>query len=94
MYGLIGKMRSQSDKRDEVITIMTAGSVKMPGCLSYVIAKDPTDPDGIWITEVWIDKDSHAGSLKIPEVIETIKKAMPLIAGFDQHFETEPVNIG
>ena len=25
----------------------------MPGCLSYVVARDPTDADAIWITEVW-----------------------------------------
>ncbi|MDB5552195.1 MAG: antibiotic biosynthesis monooxygenase [Rhizobium sp.] len=93
MYGLIGKFRSVPGKRDELIAIMKSGSVKMPGCLSYVIAKDPADADVLWITEVWTDKDSHAASLKIPEVGETIKKAMPLIAGFDQHIETEPVDI-
>lgn len=93
MYGLIGKFRSVAGKRDELIAIMKSGSVKMPGCLSYVIAKDPSDPDALWITEVWTDKDSHAASLKIPEVGETIKQAMPLIGGFDQHIETEPVDI-
>lgn len=93
MYGLIGKFRSVSGKRDELIAIMTAGSVKMPGCLSYVIAKDLADPDALWITEVWTDGGSHKASLAIPEVAETIRKAMPLIAGFDQHIETEPVNI-
>jgi quinol monooxygenase YgiN len=25
----------------------------VPGCLSYVVADDPTDANGIWITEVW-----------------------------------------
>ena len=93
MYGLIGKFRSASGKRDELLSIMKSGSVKMPGCLSYVIAKDPTDADALWITEVWTDKESHKASLAIPEVSETIKKAMPLIAGFDQHIETEPVDI-
>jgi quinol monooxygenase YgiN len=93
MYGLIGKFKSQSGKRDELLAVMTSGAVKMTGCLSYVIAKDPTDPDAIWITEVWDNKESHAASLKIPEVTETIKHAMPLIAGFDQHIETEPVSI-
>ena len=93
MYGLIGKFRSQSGKRDELVAIMKSGAVKMPGCLSYVIAKDPGDPDALWITEVWADKESHKASLAIPEVAETIKKAMPLIAGFDQHVETEPMDI-
>lgn len=93
MYGLISRMRSHPGKRDELIAITTEGSVTMPGCMSYVIAKDPTDADGIWNTEVWDSKESHTRSLNIPEVKATIQKAMPLIAGFDQHFETEPVNI-
>ena len=93
MYGLIGRFKAQSGKRDELIGVMTAGAVHMPGCISYVIAKDPTDADAIWITEVWDAKESHAGSLNIPGVKATIQKAMPLIAGFDKHIETEPVSV-
>ena len=93
MYGLIGKFKAQSGKRDELIGIMMDGSVKMPGCISYVIAKDLTDADAIWITEVWDNKESHAGSLDIPEVKATIQQAMPLIADFDKHIETEPVSV-
>jgi quinol monooxygenase YgiN len=65
----------------------------MPGCISYVIARDPSDADAIWITEVWDSKESHAASLNISEVKATIQKAMPLIGGFDQRFETEPVSV-
>ena len=31
----------------------------MPGCLSYVVAKDPADENAIWITEVWDSQASH-----------------------------------
>jgi quinol monooxygenase YgiN len=93
MYGLISKFKAQNGKRDALIAIMTVGAVKMPGCISYVVAKDPTDADGIWITEIWDSKESHAGSLNIPEVKATIQKAMPLIGGFDHRFETEPVDV-
>ena len=91
MYGLIGKFRSVAGKRDELIAIMKSGSVKMPGCLSYVIAKDPADADVLWITEVWTDKDSHAASLKLPSVQAAIARARPIIAGFGHRFETAPV---
>jgi quinol monooxygenase YgiN len=93
MYGLISKFRAQSGRRDDLIAIMTDGAVKMPGCISYVIARDPSDADAIWITEVWDSKESHAASLNISEVKATIQKAMPLIGGFDQRFETEPVSV-
>ena len=90
-YGLIGKMLAQPGKRDELIGHLLAGTGAMPGCLSYVVAKDATDADALWITEVWDGRDSHAASLKLPEVQATIAKARPLIAGFGERFETEPV---
>jgi quinol monooxygenase YgiN len=91
MYGLIGSFSAHPGKRDELIGLMTASVSAMPGCLSYVVAKDPKDADLIWITEVWGSAESHKASLGLPQVAETIQKAMPLIAGFGQHIETEPV---
>ncbi|ESQ79800.1 putative quinol monooxygenase [Asticcacaulis sp. YBE204] len=91
MYGLIGNFTAQPGQRNELISLMTASVSALPGCLSYVVAKDPNDADKIWITEVWDSADSHKASLHIPAVAETIKKAMPLIAGFGDHIVTEPV---
>ncbi len=91
MYGLIGQMLAAPGKRDELLAILGESTAGMPGCLSYVIAKDPANADALWITEVWTDKDAHAASLKLPAVQAAIAKARPIIAGFPQHFETEPV---
>ncbi len=91
MFGLIGKMLAAPGRRDELLEIMRNGAVPMDGCRSYIMARDPQSPDGIWITEVWDSKEQHAASLGIPAVRETINKAMPLIAGFGERFETEPV---
>lgn len=91
MYGLIGSFSAHPGKREELIALMTASVGSMPGCLSYVVARDITDADKLWVTEVWDSAASHKGSLAIPAVAETIKKAMPLIAGFGEHIETDPV---
>ncbi|MEW6390892.1 MAG: putative quinol monooxygenase [Pseudomonadota bacterium] len=91
MYGLIGQMLAAPGKRDELLAILGESAAGMPGCLSYVIAKDPANADALWITEVWTDKEAHAASLKLPAVQAAIAKARPIIAGFPQHFETEPV---
>ena len=82
MYGLIGKATCVPGKRDEFIGILLEGVGAMPGCLSYVVARDPTDADAIWITEVWDSKESHAASLQLPAIREAIKRGRPLIAGF------------
>jgi len=91
MYGLIGKMVAVAGQRDALIAILLDGINAMPGCLSYIVAKDPNDADGIWITEVWENKESHQASLSLPAVQQAIAQARPLIAGFGERFETEPV---
>lgn len=91
MYGLIGRMIAVEGKRDDLIRILLEGVSGMPGCMSYVVAKDPADPNAIWISEVWDSKESHAASLNLPSVKDAIKKGRPLIAGFRDSFTTEPV---
>ena len=91
MYGLIGKFTAVAGQRDALIAILIDSVGAMPGCLSYVVAEDTTDPNGIWISEVWDRKESHAASLTLPEVRAAIAKAKPLIAGFGDHVVTRPV---
>ena len=91
MYGLIGKMTAVEGKRDELVTILLAGVSEMPGCLSYVVATDPADPNAIWITEAWDSQASHDASLQLPAVKAAIAKGRPLIAGFSNRTVTTPV---
>ena len=91
MYGLIGKMLAQPGQRDALLEILTGQVGPMPGCLSYVIAKDPEDANAIWVTEVWTDQASHQASLGLPQVRAAIHQAGPLVAGFESRVETEPV---
>ena len=91
MYGLIGKIKSLPNQREELISILLEGVQSMPGCLSYVVALDPTDADAIWITEVWDSQQSHQESLALPAVQQAISKGRHLIAGFGERFETSPI---
>ncbi|MCI0404028.1 MAG: antibiotic biosynthesis monooxygenase [Acidobacteria bacterium] len=91
MFGLIGKMTAVAGQRDALIGILLEGVSGMPGCLSYIVAKDPTDTNAIWITEVWDSQYSHKDSLSLPSVREAIEKGKPLIAGFGESVVTEPV---
>lgn len=91
MYGLIGKATCVPGKREEFIGVLLEGVGSMPGCLSYVVARDPKDPDAIWITEVWDSKESHTASLQLPAVRQAIVKGRPMIANFGDQIVTEPV---
>ncbi|MEZ5285737.1 MAG: putative quinol monooxygenase [Vicinamibacterales bacterium] len=91
MFGLIGRMKAVSGQRDALIAILLEGTGNMPGCLSYIVARDPADADAIWVTEAWDTKASHEASLALPAVREAIRRGRPLIAAFEQSVPTEPV---
>jgi quinol monooxygenase YgiN len=91
MFGLIGKMNAAPGQRDALIAILLEGTAGMPGCLSYIVAKDSSDADAIWITEVWDNETSHKNSLSLPSVQAAIGKAKPIIVGFGERFLTTPV---
>src|SRR5262249_57225921 len=85
MYGLIGKMTAVPGKREELIAALLESVGDMPGCLSYIIAREEGDENAIWITEVWDSKTSHDASLSLPSVKNAVAKGRPLIAGFADH---------
>lgn len=91
MYGLIGKLVAVPGSRDALVALLLEATGAMPGCLSYIVASDPADPNAIWITEAWDSEESHAASLKLPAVQQAIAKARPLIAGGGERFVTSPL---
>jgi quinol monooxygenase YgiN len=91
MFGLIGKITAQPGARARLLSLLQQGSAGMPGCLSYVIAKDASHDDVIWVSEAWVSEADHRASLTIPEVRRTIAEARPLIASFETVARIEPV---
>lgn len=89
MYGLIGRMTAVPGEREALIALMIGHGAVMQGCLSYLVARDRSDADVLWITEVWDSEASHKASLAIPEVRGAIMQARPLIAAFDSPVQTE-----
>lgn len=91
MYGLIGKLIAQPGEREALSEILLNGIAGMPGCLSYVVAMDSSDDDALWVTEVWESQAMHGESLKLASVQKAIAQGKPLIAGFGERFETQPL---
>lgn len=91
MYGMIGKITARPGQRAELARLMLAGTTAMPGCLSYIVSEDLADRDALWVAEAWDSKASHAASLTLPAVRDTIAKARPLIAGFSTAAELKPL---
>ena len=91
MYGLITRIQATPGQRDALASILVEGASDMPGCLSYVVAREPGDTDSLWVTEVWQSQASHEASLSLPSVQEAMLAGRPLIAGFSERTVTEPV---
>lgn len=91
MYGLIARLTAVAGKRDELIKILMGGTRNMPGCLSYILAKDAVDENIIWVTEIWDTAASHDASLTLPAVKNSMFQGKALIAGFERVAVTQPV---
>ena len=91
MYGLIVKLTVAPGKREEMIRILKESAANMPGCFSYVVAKDSADGNVLWVTEVWDSATSHDASLSLPSVRNAIPQAKQIVSAFDKIAVTTPV---
>ena len=91
MWGLIAKITVLPGKRDEMIGILRESAANMPGCLSYVVAKDGADENTIWVTEVWESMASHDASLSLPAVKNAIPRGKAVVSNFERIAVTSPV---
>ncbi|HEY6466450.1 MAG TPA: putative quinol monooxygenase [Candidatus Acidoferrales bacterium] len=91
MYGLIAKLTAAQDKREELIALLKSSAARMPGCYSYMVAKDSADDNVIWVTEVWDNEASHDASLSLPAVREAIPRAKLIVSHFEKIAATVPV---
>jgi quinol monooxygenase YgiN len=91
MYGLIAKLTVVPGRREEMVGILKESAADMPGCFSYVVAKDSADENAIWVTEVWDSIVSHDASLSLPSVKNAIPRAKAIVSSFEKIAVTNPV---
>jgi quinol monooxygenase YgiN len=90
MYGLIVKITAVPGKRAELIRIIKQSASDMPGCLSYVVAKDAAEENTLWVTEVWDSAASHDASLLLPAVKNAVPQTKAIVASFERVAVTNP----
>ena len=91
MWGLIARLTVVPGRRDEMIGLLKESATDMPGCLSYVVAKDSADENAIWVTEVWDSMASHDASLSLPAVKNAIPRGKAIVSNFERIAVTSPV---
>ncbi|MFI1737852.1 putative quinol monooxygenase [Streptomyces sioyaensis] len=83
-YGYQATLKARPGRRDEVIAILLRGvdGLRAAGCRLYAVGvSDATDPDLIWVNELWESKEQHDASLLLPETKAAIAEALPLLTG-------------
>lgn len=82
-YGYLATMRTTPGNRDKVVQIMLDGvsGLREAGCQVYAVSVSDTDPDLIWVSEVWQSKEHHDASLRLPAAQAAIAEARPMLTG-------------
>ena len=62
-----------------------------PGCELYLINTSPTDPDTVWVTEVWSTQAELDASLTLDGVKAVIQRVLPLLVGPPGRIDLSPV---
>lgn len=86
-YGLHGKLQAVDGKGEQLAAILLQAAKLVAtahGCRLYLVSKDASDPNAVWVTEVWDAKEDHDNSLKVPGVRELIGRAMPILEGMPE----------
>ena len=85
---MYGKVVAQPGKRDELVKHLLEAArllTPLPGCELYIVNLAKSDPDTIWVTELWRSEEDHDASLKLESVQALIARTRPLVAegGFE-----------
>ncbi|KKO52628.1 putative quinol monooxygenase [Paenibacillus sp. DMB20] len=84
--GLYVKFTAKPGKRDDLAKILldaAASAQSVKDCELYIVNVSDTEPDTIWVTEVWSNPDAHEASLAQEETKASVQLAMPLIVGVE-----------
>ncbi|HUY77800.1 MAG TPA: antibiotic biosynthesis monooxygenase [Ktedonobacterales bacterium] len=93
-YGCYTKFTTQAGQRDALVSLLlsgAAGDETLAGCQLYVINMSPSEPEAVWVTEVWRSQADHDVSLTLASVRALIQQALPLLAGAPERIDVQPV---
>ncbi|WP_188456434.1 putative quinol monooxygenase [Virgibacillus oceani] len=93
-FGLYGKFTAADGKRDTLVEILVEASKAMEEineCELYVVSIDNTDPDSVYVYEVWSDEKAHQASLSLEATQTLIQHAKPIIAGTERISTISPI---
>jgi quinol monooxygenase YgiN len=86
--------RAVSGRGDELAGLLlevAAGLEGFGGCEMYIINRSAEDPDVIWVTELWANREALQASLQSPEAQAMIPRVMALVAEWGEPIDLVPL---
>jgi quinol monooxygenase YgiN/mannose-6-phosphate isomerase-like protein (cupin superfamily) len=62
-----------------------------PGCLLYIINRSPTEPETVWVTELWRSREDLEAALKLESARALMPEVMELVEGPFEQIDLEPL---
>jgi quinol monooxygenase YgiN len=86
-FSLFGKFTVLKGERDNMVGILleAAESMKeLDECEIYLVHTSESEPEAVYVYEVWSTAAAHQASLALEATQTLIKRAKPLIAGMER----------
>ncbi|MGY4100396.1 putative quinol monooxygenase [Nocardia sp. R16R-3T] len=84
MFSVYGRMTALPGRRDELIALLRDGfraGGNDSGLLTYSINTAFDDPDTVWLTQLWIDKEAHDTTTRSEPVTAVTRQVSLLLTG-------------
>lgn len=75
-------MTARTDGREALVEqLLVLGELlaSAPGCELFLVARSPTSPVVVWVTEVWSSADDHFAANALPDVADRVEAARALL---------------
>lgn len=92
-YGLATKVRALPGQHESLSALLEEVSrlvLDVPGCLSYTVSSVNSDPEAMFITEFWEDRESQQSAFARAAIYEIAIKFHALSTDIEQH-ELQPL---
>lgn len=86
-FSLFGKFTVQEGERETMVSILLEAAESMKNldeCEVYLVNISESDPNSVYIYEVWSNENAHQASLTLEATQTLIRQAKPIITGMDR----------
>lgn len=83
VFANAGTLGTLPGRRDALVAHLTRRSSALAeiGCLAYEVGVNDSEPDTVFVVELWESAEAHRASLQLSEVQASIAAARPMLSG-------------